>query len=119
MLYIMSTTIIPASAVGAWEVVPVTLACAQRIVKDHPFLSAVGHQSTAEIMTELLQQEVAMNRITVEPEVGDRFLCFKLDNRPPEGAILDRDTLEAIGFSWVIMQYQRRTCPKPVDNYGM
>ena len=119
MLYIMSTTIVPASAVGAWEVVPITLTCAQRIVKDHPFVSAVGHESTAQVMTELLGADIPMARLTVEPEVGDRFLCFKLDNRPPEGAILDRTTLEALGFSWVIMQYKRRSYPEPVDNYGM
>lgn len=69
------------------------------------YTSAVGHDATAQIMTELLGQPVAANRITVEPVPGDVFYCFKLDRRPPEGAILDRAQLEELGFSWAVMRY--------------
>jgi hypothetical protein len=67
--------------------------------------SAVGHAATAEAMTTLLGLEIQANRITVRPRKGDTFLCFKLKQRPPEGAILDLAQLEALGFEWVFMEY--------------
>jgi hypothetical protein len=56
-------------------------------------------------MTELLGQDVEANRLNVQPIVGDEFLCFKLKQRPPEGAILDRAQLEELGYEWVSMRY--------------
>ena len=115
MLYLMSTTIIPADAAGTWEVTPVTLGAAQELVRLHEYTSAVGHASTAEAMTELLEQPVAMNRLTVRPQQGDYFLCFKLDKRPPEGAILDRAQLQELGFGWALMTYTEAVDPTPID----
>ena len=104
MLYLMSTTIIPAEATGIWRVSALTLGEAQQLAAGE-FTSAVGHTSTAEAMTELLGQPVKMNRLTVQPVPGDRFLCFKLSRRPPEGAILDRAQLEELGYGWALMEY--------------
>jgi hypothetical protein len=56
-------------------------------------------------MTELLGHRVEANRLNVSPTVGDEFLCFKLKQRPPEGAVLDRAQLEALGYEWVVMRY--------------
>lgn len=117
MLYLMSTTVIPAEAAGKWEVTPVTLRAAQDLVSRHQFTSAVGHASTAEAMTQLLGTTVPMNRFTVQPEEGDHFLCFKLHQRPPEGAILDRAQLEELGYGWCVMHYQQAELPEPVDGY--
>ena len=105
--YLMSTTIIPAGATGMWMVEALTPGWAATIASQG-FISAVGHESTASIMAELLGVPVQANRITVQPEPGDRFLCFKLDQRPPEGAILDREQLQELGASWVLMQYDSR-----------
>ena len=115
MLYLMSTTIVPADAAGTWEMTPITLGAAQELVCLHEHTSAVGHASTAEAMTELLGQPVAMNRLTVRPQEGDYFLCFKLNQRPPEGAILDRAQLEELGFGWALMAYVQAADPTPVD----
>ena len=104
MLYLMSSTIIPSGCDGTWKVRTVELQEATSFLQGG-FTSAVGHASTAEAMTELLGTEVPMNRITVQPAVGDMFLCFKLDRRPPEGAILDRAQLDQLGFSWCVMHY--------------
>ena len=117
MLYLMSTTIIPAEAAGRWEVTPVTLRAAQDLVSRHEFTSAVGHASTAEIMSALLGADVPMNRITVHPAEGDHLLCFRLNRRPPEGAILDRAELEELGYGWCVMHYQQAELPEPVDGY--
>ena len=107
--YLMSTTVVPANAFGAWRMDPIALEQLQVLLHSEGptsgYISAVGHESTAAIMTELLGLPVAANRITVEPVKGDIFYCFKLDRRPPEGAILDRAQLEELGYSWARMHY--------------
>ena len=117
MLYVMSTTIIPADAAGTWEISPVTLGAAQELVRLHEYTSAVGHDSTAQFMAELLEQPIAMNRIAVVPKQGDYFLCFKLNRRPPEGAILTREQLEELGYGWAVMAYTEARPSGPVSIY--
>jgi len=108
--YIMSTTIIPGGAWGRWEMDSIDLReAALMVFPEGPgykgWTSAVGHESTAEILSDLLGVNIPQNRITVAPVPGDRFLCFRLMSRPPEGAILDRPTLESIGYEFALMRY--------------
>ena len=107
-MYLCSTTVIPAGAYGTWDVGPLTLRQAKLMVNAMDFVSAVGHSSTAEVMTSLLEVEVPFNRLNIVPKDGDSFICFKLNSRPPEGAILDRETLEAVGYGFVIMVYHAK-----------
>ena len=105
MLYLMSTTIIPSGADGTWVMATITPRHAAEIASGQPFTSAVGHISSAEAMEAALGVPVEANRITVQPEPGDSFLCLRLHSRPPEGRILDREALQAIGFSWALLSY--------------
>ena len=107
-MYLCSTTVIPAGAYGTWDVGPLRLEQARLLAGAMDFVSAVGHQSTAEVMSSLLEVEVPVNRLNVQPVDGDSFLCFKLNSRPPEGAILDRETLESLGYGFVIMVYHAK-----------
>jgi hypothetical protein len=105
-LYLMSTTVIPHGADGTWTMTTVSPEQAAHIAAEGPFISAVGHSSSAEAMTAALGLTVEANRITVTPEPGDQFLCLRLLSRAPEGVILDRAGLEAIGFTWALLSYQ-------------
>ena len=106
MLYLMSTTVIPHGADGVWRMATITAAEAVDLVHAGEWTSAVGHESSADAMSAALGAPVAMNRLTVEPQPGDSFLCLRLHRRPPEGAILSRDQLEELGFSWALMAYE-------------
>jgi len=55
------------------------------------FESAVGHQSTAEILTKLLSIEVPTNRVTIKLEVGDTLIVFQLGIRLQEGQVLSKE----------------------------
>ena len=66
-------------------------------------LSAVGHDVTAQILTELLGVTVPVNRIQFQQEVGQDALVFKLNARAPEGKVLNREEIEAIGYSFKIL----------------
>ncbi len=55
------------------------------------FESAVGHQSTAEILTKLLGIEVPANRTAIKLQSGDILIVFQLGIRLAEGQVLSRE----------------------------
>jgi hypothetical protein len=122
-VYLMNTTVIPSGTDGIWETRALPVEAARLNLKD--WVSAVGHDSTAEIMSELLGVDIPVNRVAVKPVPGDRLLCFKLKGRAPEGVVLDRQQLEKIGYEWVLMTYHGTVGAaidaafKDVDNYIM
>lgn len=66
--------------------------------------SAIGHQSTADLLTTLLQYAVAVNRTEFKQTVDDLALVFKLKGRPPEGKVLSRAEVEAIGYEFGLLK---------------
>jgi hypothetical protein len=103
-LYLLNTTVIPNDCDGIWQVQTITQSRAKWFAKEQ-FVSAIGHQSTAEIMSLLLECEVPVNRISITPKPGDQCLCFKLAQRAPEGVILNRQQIEELGYYWVLMSF--------------
>ena len=65
--------------------------------------SAIGHESTAEIMTKLLGVHIPVNRQTFAQKVGQTALVFKLNKRPQEGTILSKEEIEEIGYRFQIL----------------
>jgi hypothetical protein len=55
------------------------------------FESAVGHQSTAEILSTLLGIEVPTNRTAIKLQSGDTLIVFQLGVRLQEGQVLDKE----------------------------
>jgi hypothetical protein len=108
-LYLLNTTVVPCGSDGIWDVKTLPLASAKGLLaRSSPatvYTSAVGHESTACIMAELLGVQVPLNRIQVTPVPGDRLLCFKLKQRAPEGVVLSVEEIEELGYEWVLMTY--------------
>jgi hypothetical protein len=50
--------------------------------------SAIGHESTADLLTMLLEFPVEVNRMDFKQRIDDTGLVFKLKGRAPEGRIL-------------------------------
>lgn len=65
---ILNTTIVTTD--GLYRITPMSLESARELLNRDDLLSAIGHQSTADILTELLGLEVTMNRINFEQQVG-------------------------------------------------
>lgn len=92
MIYLTNSTFLPCN--GTWKMSTVDLDFAQNLVRNS-FISAVGHSSTAEVMSTILGVEVPANRISLyDLEVGTQILCFKLKERAPEGKILSKEEIE-------------------------
>ena len=74
---------------------------------DRGFLSAIGHQSTADLLTTLLGVGGSMNRVTLGDEhfkVGQKAVILKPLKRPPEGAILTREQIEELGYEFKLLE---------------
>ena len=83
---------------GIFGYTPLTLEDARDIAQRENYESAIGHESTAEILTELLGVFVTVNRTNNKQAPGDQAIVFKLRGRPLEGKILSREDIDAIGY---------------------
>ena len=80
---------------------PATLEQAMKIMKTNVFTSAVGHVDTANVVSNLLNMEIPMNRISVNLKDNDVLLVAQLSGgRLPEGATTIPDGM-SIQF-WVV-----------------
>lgn len=105
-LVLLNTTII--TAYGSYEYKPITLDDARALVREFRHRgkiieSAVGHQSTADLLSVLLDHQVSVNRMEFKQTLDAIALVFKLRQRPPEGKILNRDEIEAIGYEFGLL----------------
>jgi len=89
---------------GLYRISDIDLFHAKEYLRQNGFISAIGHEATAEIMSELLGYQIPMNRIQFHQEVGQIAIVFKLNERPPEGEVLNREQVEQIGYGLKIME---------------
>jgi hypothetical protein len=68
-----------------------------------PIHSAIGHDATARLLSVLLNHPVEMNRAEFRQSPDDLGLVFKLKGRAPEGAILSRAEIEAMGYEFGLL----------------
>ncbi|WP_312202624.1 YddF family protein [Anaerospora hongkongensis] len=92
------------TAEGDYSCHTIKLEEAKELIRSAPgIISAVGHQATAEVLTDLLETEVTLNRINFYQEPGQQALVFKLNSRPPEGVILSREEIEEFGYQFQVL----------------
>lgn len=99
---ILNTAIL--TNVGSYELKDISLEAAKELVKNNNFISAVGHKSTSDILTSLLDVEIPMNRIEFKQEQNQVALVFKLNGRPEEGKILTKEDIESIGYKFQMLK---------------
>ena len=102
-LALLNTSIL--TTTGTYSLTDITLDEAIRLVSDNVdnLDSAIGHQSTAEIMTTLLGADIPSNRLMFVQQVGQQALVFKLNGRPQEGKILSAEEIETIGYKFQLL----------------
>lgn len=103
-LALLNTSIL--TAPGRYELENVTLEDAKTLMQTYGsnIDSAIGHQSTADIMTTLLGIDVPLNRQMFAQAVGQEALVFKLNGRPPEGTILTEEDILKIGYKFQVLR---------------
>jgi hypothetical protein len=93
-----------ASVFGTYTYTEATLDEVKDLIKDREILSAVGHESTSEILSELLEVEVPVNRINFAQEVGQKAIVFRAKGRVKEGCIFTRQEIEQIGYTFGVLE---------------
>ena len=93
---LLNTTIVTTD--GEFSVKTISAEEARALISGKETVSHVGHESACQAMSEILGIDVPFNRAPYTQGVGDVALCFKLNGRAPEGAILSREQLDEMGF---------------------
>jgi len=60
------------------------------------FVSAIGHASTAQLLSQMLNMEVPANRVEIKLAPGQLLVVFQLMARLQEGKILSQEELQQL-----------------------
>jgi hypothetical protein len=74
---------------------PISLGEVRALLKEG-FVSAVGHESTAKVLSILLGTDVPFNRVQISVGKGDVIISFQFLIRLPEGKVLGEDEVLAL-----------------------
>lgn len=101
-MYILNAPVL--TDYGIYSFKKLSIEEARKILKENEFVSAVGHEATARVLSSLLNVEIPTNRIEVRMKKGDRAIVFRLLRRVEEGAVLDEKTLLRIPFDLGLLE---------------
>jgi len=76
----------------------------KQIISEEEVESAVGHESTAKVLSQLLGVEVKAERKEIKLKKGDKLVVFQLLQRLPEGAMLSEEELKQLQFKLFLVQ---------------
>lgn len=62
------------------------------------FHSAIGHEASAQFLSQLLSAKIPMNRISVSMQAGDSALVLRIKTRMPEGKLINHEEMENIPY---------------------
>jgi sorbitol-specific phosphotransferase system component IIA len=107
-VYILNALVIPADF-EKYSKIKVTIRKAsveevRQLLSTKGFVSAIGHQGTAQLLTELLGIEIPFNRLSVKLRPGDVCVHFVLKQRIPEGKVLSYEELRQLAFDLAISE---------------
>ena len=74
---------------------------ARNILSGGNFVSAIGHEGTAKVLSQLLGIKIPTNRVSIFMKPGDVAVHFFLKTRLPEGKILSEQELKQLDF-WLV-----------------
>jgi len=88
---------------GNYACFPIPLESARILVNSMEITSHVGHESTADLLSGLLERPIKFSRKELRQKVGQMALVFTLNHRAKEGTVLTKQELEDIGFQFQIL----------------
>ena len=92
------------TANGEYKVSDITKEDAKALVDKLGFVSAVGHEATASVFSQVLEKEVKMNRIQYRQSPNQNAIALKLNQRPAEGSVLNIEEVNRIGYKLKLIE---------------
>jgi hypothetical protein len=86
------------------KVSEVSLPMVKALLQSQEWSSAVGHQSTADVLTALLGTSVPSNRVSVKLTKGDTLIAFQLLTRLEEGRVLTAEEIKALPYKFYLVE---------------
>ena len=121
MLYILNSSTLPLFSGKEYVIKAkeISVEEAKKILQNEQFVSAVGHQSTAEALSNVFGVKIPFNRIQIQLKPGDKLISIILKKRLEEGQVLKTvEELEQIGYSiWYFEVYENMINVKKVDEH--
>ncbi|MCY0880955.1 MAG: DUF1874 domain-containing protein [Firmicutes bacterium] len=109
MLYILNSMIIPLKEGDEYTIKArqIFLQSAKELLSHEQFVSAVGHQATADLLSSVMGIKIPMNRIAITLSHGDKALCFVLKQRLPEGVVIKTiEELQKVGYTFWLFEVE-------------
>ncbi len=89
---------------GSYRMRPTDETEARDLVSRHGFVSAIGHEAAARIMSGLLAIDCPVRRISYRQRSGELGIVLRLANRLPEGVILPSvESMRHHGYSLALL----------------
>ncbi len=100
---------------GSFTFEPLTVEQAKQLVATG-FQSYIGHQSTCDILSKLLEAQIPHNRGLYIQQSGEQALVFRLKNRIAEGQVLNTiEEIEAIGYEFGLLTMETALNTEPLN----
>ncbi len=110
MLYVLNSATLPLKEGGKYVIKArqISVQEASELLKKEKFVSAVGHESTAQALSNVFGVTIPFNRTQITLQPGDKLLSIILKKRLPEGVVLKTvQELEEIGYNiWLFEVYE-------------
>jgi hypothetical protein len=106
MLYVLNSLIVPVDfqkyPTCTVKFTKITPEAARDLLLKSDFISAVGHEATAKVLSQILNLDIHLNRIAIKMELHDSAIHFVLRTRLPEGVVLSEEELKQLDFDLVL-----------------
>jgi hypothetical protein len=102
-LYIINAPIL--TEYGLWEFSGPLSIDEARTMLAHNFVSAIGHEASAKLLSQILNIPIPVNRIQIKMKPGDKALILRLLQRLPEGKVLNESELKRLDFELGLLKF--------------
>jgi len=121
MLYILNSATLPLKSGKEYliKAKEITVEEARDLLKNNNFVSAIGHESTAQALSNIFGINIPYNRIQIFLDDGDKLISIILKKRLEEGKVIKTvEELEQIGYDiWYFEVYENKIDVKKVDEH--
>lgn len=100
-IYLLNTPIL--TSYGNWAFAgPISIEQAKKQLATG-FQSAIGHEASAQFLSQLLGVAITMNRVAITMQAGDQAIVLRIKTRLPEGKLLSPEEITGIPYELALL----------------